>query len=195
MTDAPAGAPSGDGNVQPKTKFKPSPEAVETTNKMLKREGFWLPLSMFLFFCNYTVFRLFPEGMTFWRTTQIVVIALILLGLSIYLIWTQLNAIEVATRDDTVFDDQQASNDMGWTYYAFFTFFLMCGIAVLGFVISITAPEWPSWIHRNMYLSWPIIFYTPFWYALTVIDRKVISWLYQRIVSLKMRITRLEQSH
>ncbi len=186
-TQVPTEAPGSDTR-----KRKPKTEANDFVDKMKYREAGWLLYALILFVLNYTIARIIPGPASWFTVAQVAGLGLVYLTLNLWLFWTQINAIVVATDDQTPFDDRQTSKDAGWTDYVFNIHYLMFGIAVLGGAVWLLAPEWPSYIRENMLLAWPTIINAPFAYALVKIDRGSIASLMQRIISLKMRNTRFE---
>jgi hypothetical protein len=188
-------------DVPPKKKFKMRSDHKDFIGNMTRREAAWLLYGLICFACNYTVFRILPGPLSWWTVAQIVLIGIFLCALSVWILWTQINSIEISTRDEAPIIDKHGSDDMGWTYWTYVLFGAMYVLAGFGLLTSILTQvlspgSIPEWVPNMLYVSWPIILYTPFMYALTRIDLGPIATLYQRNNRLRTKLTRFEeQSH
>lgn len=184
-------------DVPPKKKFKMSPRHRDFIGNMLKREAAWLLFGLICFVSNYTWFRILPGPLSWWTVAQIVLIGIFLCLLSVWILWTQINSIEVSTRDEAPIIDKHGSDDLGWTYWTYWLFAAIYALAGAGLLLAVVAPDRvPALAIHSLYVSWPIIIYTPIMYLLTRIDIGPIATLYQRNNRLRTKLTRFEeQSH
>lgn len=171
-----------------------SPQHRNFLGNLLTREASWLLLGLVCFAANFTVFRMLPGELSIWTVIQIVLIAIFLCGLSIWVLWAQINSVEISTRDESPIDDRHGSEDMGWTYWTYVLFGAMYVLAAFGGLMAwLAADKVPQLVIHSLYVSWPIIIYTPFMYALSRIDLGPIAIMYQRMNRFRTKLSRYEE--
>ncbi len=191
-----AEAPSTGEAPSPRKRFKLGPAQKDLADRMWRREAFGFLFALSCLVLNYTPFmRIHPGPITVWTLVQVVGICVFFLSISIRFLWTQLNAIEIETRDEAEIKDTQGSDDMGWTYYIYAAFAIMYATTGLGFLLNLIAGDRvPALVIHGLYISWAMTFFTPFAWCLTRIDLGLIATLFQRNNRLRTKITRLEQT-
>ncbi len=200
MTDSsppPTAEPSAPPVTRPaKRKFKLGPEQKSFLDKLTKREAAGLLFAVICVVANYFLpIRLDFTNITVWTVVQVGLTWMGLAWLSVWFLWTQINAIEITTRDEAPIVDSQGSDDMGWTYYIYVAFGLMYATTALGFVLSMVAPDRvPAGLIKHLYISWTMLAYTPLVWFMTRIDLELIATLFQRNNRLRTRLTRFEET-
>lgn len=201
MTDSSSSAGSAPVETPPlpptqKRKFKLGPEQKSFLDKLTKREAAWLLYAIICLVTNYFLpIRFDFSNITIWTVVQAGLTWMGLTWLSVWILWTQINTIEITTRDDAPIVDSQGSDDMGWTYYAYVAFGLMYVTTALGFILSIVAPDRvPAGLIKHMYISWTMLAYTPIMWLISRIDLELLAAIFQRNNRLRTRLTRFEET-